>query len=71
MLNVIMLIVMAPWRLYYKTLWIRNLRKIDRFRCKLLSFLLSATNTLTWTSTLVYCGICTLQIRFVFNTAVL
>jgi hypothetical protein len=33
------------WGLYYKTLQIHNLHKVDRFQGKLMSFLLSVTFT--------------------------
>jgi hypothetical protein len=33
------------WGLYYKKLRIRNLRKMDKFRSKVVSFLLSVTFT--------------------------
>ncbi len=52
--------------LYYKTLQIRNLPHMTRFRNKLVSFLLWVTNILAWINTLAYYGICKLQIRSVF-----
>jgi hypothetical protein len=51
--------------MYNKTLRTRNLQKIDRFCSKLVSFLFSVTNTLSWTDTLAYYRIYTLQIRHV------
>ncbi len=39
---------------------------MDRFRSKLVSFILSVTNTQAWTNTLAYYGIGTLQIRYAF-----
>ncbi len=47
------------WRLWkrplnYKILQIRNLRQMDRFFSKLVSFLSSAANTLAWKNTLAY-----------------
>jgi heme/copper-type cytochrome/quinol oxidase subunit 4 len=39
--------------LYYKTLQIRILQQMARFRSKLVSFLLSVTNTLAWTNTIL------------------
>jgi hypothetical protein len=51
---------------YNKTLRTCNLQEIDKFRRKLESFLLSVTNTLAWTNTLAYHGICTLRVRNVF-----
>jgi hypothetical protein len=39
-----------PKGMYYKTLRSRNLRKIDRFCNKLVSFLLSVVNTLAYYS---------------------
>ncbi len=47
---------------YYKTLQIHNLWKMDRFRSKQESFLLSITNTLAWTDTLAFYRIRKLQI---------
>jgi hypothetical protein len=52
--------------LYYKTLQIHNVRQMDIFRNKLVSFILSVTNTIDQINTLAYCGIRTLQIRQVF-----
>jgi hypothetical protein len=54
----------ASWGLYHKTLPICNLRKIDRFRGKLVLFLLSLS--VAWTNTIAYQGICTLRIRNIF-----
>jgi hypothetical protein len=45
------------WGLYYKTLQIRNLQQMARFRSKLVLFLLSVTNPLAWTNTPGYYGI--------------
>ncbi len=65
-------IVQAPGGLYYKTLRIRNLRKMARFRYKLVSFLLLVTNTPVWTrklartNTLAHYGIRKLQFCSVF-----
>ncbi len=39
--------------LYYKTLWISNLKKKDRLNNRLLSFILLVKNTLAWTNTLI------------------
>jgi hypothetical protein len=36
----------GPWTLYYKTLRIRNLRQMDRFRSKLVSFCFDNTHNL-------------------------
>ncbi len=46
--------VSNPEILYYKTLRIRNLRQMARFRSKLVLFILSDTNTRAWTNTLSY-----------------
>ncbi len=52
--------------MYYTTLRIRNLQKIDSFRRKLVPFLLPVTNKLAWTNTQAYYRICTLQICYIF-----
>ncbi len=44
--------------LYYNPLRIRNLRTMDIFHCKLVSFPLSVKNTLAYTNTRAYYGIC-------------
>ncbi len=49
--------------LYYKTIRISNLREMDRFRSKLLTFG-SDNDTLAWTNdALAYYGVCRLQIH--------
>jgi hypothetical protein len=51
--------------LYYKTLRIRNLQQMARFRSKLVPLLMSVTNTITWTNPLAYHGIRKLRISSV------
>ncbi len=53
--------------MYYTTLRIRNLQKIDIFHRKLVPFILSVTNKLAWTNTHAYYRICTLQICYIFK----
>jgi hypothetical protein len=52
---------MGPCGLYYKTLWAHNARQMDRFRSKLVSFILLVTRRIPITNTLAYYEICTLQ----------
>ncbi len=33
--------VTVPWGLYYKTLWIRNVQQMDKFRKKLMPFIIN------------------------------
>ncbi len=56
----------GPWGIYHKTIRIRNLHQNARFHSKKMSFILSVTNALAWTSKLAYYGICILWIRSIF-----
>jgi hypothetical protein len=56
------------WGLYYKTLQIRNLRIMDKFRSMLLLSWYSQTLSLAWANTLAYNRICTSWIHNVFST---
>jgi hypothetical protein len=57
--------------MYYKTQQSRNVQQMDRFCNKLVSFILSATNTLALTNTPAYSEICTLRNRNDFIVQVL
>ncbi len=52
--------------LYYKTLRTHNIRQVDRFRSKLVYFILSATSSLLLTNILAYYGIRSFRIHNVF-----
>jgi len=54
------------WGIYYKTLQICNLHKMDIFCSEPVSFLLSFTNILPWINTPAYYGIRKLRVRNVF-----
>jgi hypothetical protein len=49
--------------IHYKTLGIYNLRKMDNFCRRLVSFLLPVTNTVAWPNTLAYYRVNILRIR--------
>ncbi len=49
--------------MYYKILQTRKVQKIDKFYSKLVSSMLSLTNTLALKNTLAYFEICTLRTK--------
>ena len=62
---IISICVVSPRSLYYKTSRIRNLREMDRYQSKLVTFVLDKY-TLAWTNTLAYYGVRRLRIHNVF-----
>jgi hypothetical protein len=57
----VMVLPQSPRGLYYKTLQVCNLQNTNRFRSKLVLFLLSVTHTLAFTNAQAYYGNRTLQ----------
>jgi hypothetical protein len=50
----IVFVAKAPKGLYYTTLTTRNIMQMDRFLCKLVSFIASVTNKLALPNTLAF-----------------